>query len=510
MAYGGQLGYSLDLGRKVPPGGYAPDGNQVRDYAQEVPEELSNVEAERGETAVGDFDQDGQMEHLKIGGKRHSEGGTALNVPPGTFIFSDTKDLKIKDTDILSAFGKSKKRGGFTPADLARQYDLNKYKSILDNPDSDPMQKRTAQMMLDNNQSKLSRLAYIQEAMKGFPQGVPNLATSQEQPQQPTAQMGGVINGQLSDPFSIYTDPAKYFMGQTSNPNTNPIYNGPVPGSMGKSTVNPVPFGFSNPDMLSMLGAAAQMSGIKKYTPYLAPTQAVTPEVNYLDPSREIAATQESANSQSMYGAYAADPKRNRTVNSSIQGQSLSNIANTLGRYNTQNTDIANRSAMMNAETANQQMMYNANRSNELYKGNVIADQQYRNSLDQGRDQMLKSYMNAWNNRSKLSMLNTTNSYFYTDPATGKLVQRTGISLTGNAPSAGPSQDPWDSYAKTVEELKRKYPSLEGRQLDAIARGKLGMGRISTNNKQTGVRTSSYGNLNQGTFYQNYENPYDE
>ena len=53
-----------------------------------VPRDEANIEAEKGETAYGDFDGDGLLEHKDIPGKLHKDGGTPLKVPEGTFIFS--------------------------------------------------------------------------------------------------------------------------------------------------------------------------------------------------------------------------------------------------------------------------------------------------------------------------------------------------------------------------------------------------------------------------------------
>ena len=47
----------------------------------------ANLEAELGETAVTDLSGDGIPEHYKIGGKRHYDGGTPLNLPDNSFIF---------------------------------------------------------------------------------------------------------------------------------------------------------------------------------------------------------------------------------------------------------------------------------------------------------------------------------------------------------------------------------------------------------------------------------------
>lgn len=187
MEYGGQMGYGLDLGgRRVYTDMPESMGESVSDTIGPVPEEMANIEAERGETMLSDVDGDGMMEHMKIGGKRHSEGGTPLAANSGDFIFSDTRKMRIKDPEVLKAFGSSKK-GGATPAQLAKKFDINSYKAIIDDPNSDGISKRTAEMMIKNNQEKLARLAMVQEAMKGFPDGIPSVAESV----MPEAKYGG-------------------------------------------------------------------------------------------------------------------------------------------------------------------------------------------------------------------------------------------------------------------------------------------------------------------------------
>lgn len=162
--------------------GYAPNTKEsatVGDTIGAVPREEATLEAEDGETVVGDINQDGYLEHFKFRGKRHSEGGIPANIPAGSFIYSDTKKMRIKDQEVLKHFGLSSfKKGGVTPATLAKQYDINKYMAILRDENSDPVAKRTAQFMLDNNLKKLAELALVQESIKGFPDGIPAIAES--------------------------------------------------------------------------------------------------------------------------------------------------------------------------------------------------------------------------------------------------------------------------------------------------------------------------------------------
>jgi hypothetical protein len=148
----------------------------VKDTISAVPREEANLEAEGGETAFGPISGQSIPDHVKIIGKRHSEGGVPLNLPDDTFIFSDTASLKINDPSILAMFYKVPKKGGYTPAELAKPYNINKYKSILLDPDSGKLERDTAIIMIKNFIMKLGALALVQESMKGFPQGIPEMA----------------------------------------------------------------------------------------------------------------------------------------------------------------------------------------------------------------------------------------------------------------------------------------------------------------------------------------------
>ena len=173
MAYGGQIGWGLDLNsRRV----YTdmPDGKQdgLGRTLGPVDRNEATYEAERGEVIVGDFDKDGNHETMTFGGKPHSRGGTPAKEEG--FIYSKTKKMALGGP-IISEFGKSPGKK-YTPADLAKQYDLTKYKAVLDDPQADPLAKRTAELMTESYKKKLGKLAFVQESVKGFPNGVPDIA----------------------------------------------------------------------------------------------------------------------------------------------------------------------------------------------------------------------------------------------------------------------------------------------------------------------------------------------
>ena len=153
----------------------APD-IETNSTLKAVPRSEANLEAEKGETAVTDLNGDGIPEHYKIGGKRHYDGGTPLYLPDDSFIFSRDRKMKIKDPEVLKQFGMAAKKGGYTPADIAKKYDINKFRAVLGDPDTDDLQKKSAEAMVTNFNMKLAKLALAQESIKGFPQGIPAIA----------------------------------------------------------------------------------------------------------------------------------------------------------------------------------------------------------------------------------------------------------------------------------------------------------------------------------------------
>jgi len=178
-SYSGQSDYGLYIGQrnlyKAMPKDPYMDASQSISEKPETEENPHILEAEGGETIKR---PDGT--HMMIKGDRHTTGGVKLNkdqAPEGSFIYSDTKKMQIKDPKLLKYFGKGGSKS-VTPADIAKQYDTNKYRGILSDPNTDALQKNTAKRMLDAYDQKLAELALVQEGKKGFPQGIPDVAKS--------------------------------------------------------------------------------------------------------------------------------------------------------------------------------------------------------------------------------------------------------------------------------------------------------------------------------------------
>jgi hypothetical protein len=176
--YSGQSDYGLYIGQRnlyntMAKSPYTDPGQSVTEE-EPTPDNPFVLEAEGGETILR---PDGT--HMNITGRRHSEGGEKLTksqAPEGSFIFSDTAKMKLKGK-VLENFGKNPNaKQKFTPAELAKQYNVNKYKGILADPDTDIMSKKTASLMIDNYEKKLAELSLVQEGKKGFPNGIPDIA----------------------------------------------------------------------------------------------------------------------------------------------------------------------------------------------------------------------------------------------------------------------------------------------------------------------------------------------
>jgi len=157
-------------------GQMAQPDTEVNKTLKPVAREGANLEAEKGETAFTDLVGDGIPQLYKIGGERHYAGGTPLNLPEDSFIYSRDKKMKIGGP-ILESFGKHKDtKDKFTPADLSNQYQINDFRKALADPDTDKLQRETAEMMIANYNLKLGKLGLVQESKKGFPDGIPAIA----------------------------------------------------------------------------------------------------------------------------------------------------------------------------------------------------------------------------------------------------------------------------------------------------------------------------------------------
>lgn len=139
----------------------------------------ANVEIEKDELVV----RPDLAAIYKAKGEKHSNGGIKTYLPDNSFVISDDKSLALSkdEQEMLELkMGGPKSPSKNTPADvLKRNLDVkhyNKMTSILTNPKKDEFSKRTAAMMLGKYEEVLGRVAFAQEAKKGFPTGLPEFS----------------------------------------------------------------------------------------------------------------------------------------------------------------------------------------------------------------------------------------------------------------------------------------------------------------------------------------------
>jgi hypothetical protein len=179
-----KVGYQVDGSLKNDVSSFGGKNNGLQDHSNikvtksitAVPRKDANLEAEGGETVIGNIDGSKIPSFFNIEGPRHTKGGVPLNLPDDSFIFSDTRAMMITDPVLLKMFNMPTKKGGYTPAEMSKKFDINKYREILQDRNSDKLDIKTAEMMIKNYVIKLGALALAQEAKKGFPQGIPKLS----------------------------------------------------------------------------------------------------------------------------------------------------------------------------------------------------------------------------------------------------------------------------------------------------------------------------------------------
>lgn len=185
---GDQIGYGLyhnssvsnvdDMDSKVVPG-----LNDIRTMYPEVDREDANIEVEQGEYVIAP-----DLNSLyKVGGKKHSKGGTPIKAVEGSYVVSDNIVINQPVMDILDFDYDKKKDKKKTWADVMREKVDVKYfnnmGAILKDDQSDipvdPYMLNTAKIKMPEYQeiaSKISLGNELSKALKGKPSTIPAVA----------------------------------------------------------------------------------------------------------------------------------------------------------------------------------------------------------------------------------------------------------------------------------------------------------------------------------------------
>ena len=140
--------------------------------------DITDVEVEGGE-----FIQLPNMNTQHVEGPSHAKGGVHTNLPEGARVFSD----------FLKPAGSKK-----TYAQLAKKYDTQKWKDILENPYSSDIDRNTAKLIFDRYERVLSELFNDQQLQNGNSDGT----------DQAMDDMGGIDIQRTAQEGMIYESPA--------------------------------------------------------------------------------------------------------------------------------------------------------------------------------------------------------------------------------------------------------------------------------------------------------------
>jgi len=137
---------------------------------KEVPREDANAELEQGEVVYNPMKE----QLTKVGGRKHKAGGTPVDLDAGSFIFSEYLKMSDEEKELLKVQGKEP-----SYANAISKYikGFNNSVHILKTGD-DKIDKETAALSLEGIKTRMGKVAFLQEASKGFKDGVPELAKS--------------------------------------------------------------------------------------------------------------------------------------------------------------------------------------------------------------------------------------------------------------------------------------------------------------------------------------------
>lgn len=391
----------------------------------------------------------GRIQAQKASTGSHASGNDkTVEVKDGSFIISDTNELKIKDKGLHRTYGLKPKASGYTPAKLVTKdvNRLNEANKILANPASDKDSRRTAQLTVDTlMKERIQPVVAMQEQMKQA-MGIPTPG-QQYAGGGPYADRSSVVFLPEEDVASLpeYTISAKrpgvadlpnrqvLLPTPTANylPQTVPVSQptnfqagkqesgvGDSMGSMEGTGAPPNNPRFTRPDQLNMTNSMLNYATLQKFLPYEPPVNGVIPETVYMDDTRARAAVSEQANSA--YRQAAMNRGSGKLANFlAIQGQAGKQAADVAGQYANMNTQIANTANQQAAGITNQILEGQRNRLKSLHQGNTIAAQEYANEERKARGEIVNSYNQAWKNRAGYQNINEMAEHFAYDPSTG-------------------------------------------------------------------------------------------
>ena len=155
-----------------------------------------------------------------------------------------------------------------------------------------------------------------------------------------------------------------------------------------------------------------------------------TMKPTYYDPNRELANNAEMANIAAQNMSQFTGPQAFNSRFAETQGRGLANAANILGKYNNLNVGVANQFEQANTQLMNEAYLKNAMMSNDFYDKTNITNQQYDNSMRQGRRELVDYTNAALTNRFMTDQMNSLYPNFFVEPSALKTYYNPGQQIT--------------------------------------------------------------------------------
>jgi hypothetical protein len=189
------------------------------------------------------------------------------------------------------------------------------------------------------------------------------------------------------------------------------------PNDYQEKTYKRMPFKYMTPDLVNM--AAAAMVPPKKYLPW-APQLPYEPADVVFEDWRAKAAERQGLMNKMMNQMNTYSPGTATAANLSfLAGQGSEGLIKDIADVDARNVATANQYAQTEATRRERNTAANLGRAEDLWKGNVIANQQYDNAKRAYINNLAKTFGQAWKNRMQLGLLNNVNPMYPVDPTTG-------------------------------------------------------------------------------------------
>jgi hypothetical protein len=193
-----------------------------------------------------------------------------------------------------------------------------------------------------------------------------------------------------------------------------------IPGPELNPQQQPIGGDFWTEDVINTGAAFRNLGDIKKYLPWQAVAPFYAAQPTFESPERAIGAVGEALTTGTQGAAAFGDAQGYGAVASSMMGDAAANIANVIADVNNRNVQTANQFEMANKQAYNSYLQNQSDKATNMYDKVTIANQQFDNARREAKDEMRKSFVNAWTNRGKTQTLNAMYSdQYYTDPRTG-------------------------------------------------------------------------------------------